>query len=432
MQAMNQNGSFRSELAGGVRLVGERVPGRRSAAVGIWLRVGSRDEEPGHEGLAHFIEHMVFKGTQSRTGQDIAASLERVGGSLEAYTTKDTTCFYARVLEDDLDLAVEILGDLVSHPRFAPADVEVERGVVLEELRNVEDTPEDLIGDLAQRHLWPDDVMGASILGSRDSLAALDADRVAGFHRREYRRPRLVVSATGAVEADRLARLLDRHLDLPAGEPDPRRTTPRAALSTLALYPTDLSQLYLVLATEAPSETDPRRQASQLLADILGGGMSSRLFQTIREESGLAYSVQAYTEHFDDVGMFGVSLAVSPRRGAEAVSRTLEEMTRIVREGLRPEELEGAKAQVRGSLVMGLESLSNRMSHLARNELRIGGQETLEETLAGYQAVTETEVLEAAERLLDPERQSLVAVGPASRNTLAYRTFETVLEVEEG
>lgn len=428
---MNQNGHFRSELAGGGLLVGERVPGRRSAAVGVWLRVGSRDEEPGREGLAHFIEHLVFKGTRNRSGREIAASLERVGGSLEAFTTKDTTCFYARVLEDDLDLAVEILGDLVSNPLFAPGDVDVERGVVLDELRNVEDTPEDLVGDLAQRHLWPDDVMGASILGSRDSLAGLDAGRVADFHRRAYRRPRLVVSATGAVDPDRLARLLDRHLELPGGGPTPERAAPRADLSTLALYPSDLSQLYLVLATEAPAETAPGRQASQLLADIVGGGMSSRLFQTIREESGLAYSVQAYTEHFDDVGMFGVSMAVSPKRGTEAVSRTLEEMQRVRREGLRPGELEGAKAQARGGLVMGLESLTNRMSHLARNELRVGGPESLEETLAGYEAVTEADILEVAEALLDPQRQSLVAVGPVSRKSLAYRTFGTVLEAEE-
>jgi predicted Zn-dependent peptidase len=425
---MNHDGYFRRELPGGARLVGQHVPGRRSAALGVWLRVGSRDEEPGREGLAHFIEHLVFKGTHNRTGQEIATGLERMGGSLEAFTTKDTTCFYARVLEEQTELAIDVLGDLISHPRFASDDVEIERKVVIEELRTVQDTPEELIGDLAQFYLWPDDIMGASILGTQRSLERFDAPGVNSFHGREYRAPRLVVSAAGAVDADRLEALCRRHLDLSMDPPEDRRRTPKPVHSTLAIYPNDLGQLHIVLVTDAPSEGERRRRPLQLMTEIFGGGMSSRLFQAIRERDGLAYSVQAYTEHFDDAGMFGISLAVSPERGEEALSRTLDEMKLLRREGLKSGELSGAKAQVRGSLIMGLESLTNRMTHLARTEYRTGGFESVEETIEEFEAVTEDQVMEAAAEALDPDRYNLVALGPTTRQEMDFKGFTRVVE----
>ncbi len=427
---MNDTTFFRRELPGGVRLVGETVPGRLSTALGLWFRVGSRDEETGREGVAHFIEHLVFKGTRRRSGREIASSLERVGGSLDAFTTKETTCYYARVLEQDTALAADVLADLVARPRFDPEDVELERRVVLEELMSVEDAPEDLIGDLAFTHLWPDHVMGASILGTRDSLTALSAAEVAAFHAREYRLPRVVVSAAGAVDPDRLEVLFRDALELGGAPGIPERTAPVAAPSTFALHPADLSQLHLALAVPSCAENDPRRRAVHLLAEIFGGGMSSRLFQTIREEAGLAYSVYAYSEHFEDSGMFGIALAVSPRAGKEALARTVEEMERMRRDGLQPGELDAAKAQVRGSVIMGLESLTNRMGRLARAELRLGAEEPVERVIAEYEAVTEQDVAEAAGELLDPALQTLVALGPADGNGLRYKSFARELEQE--
>lgn len=426
-----ENGFFRRELDGGVRLVGQRVPGRRSVALGVWIQVGSRDEERGAEGTAHFIEHLVFKGTAGRGAREIAETLERVGGSLDAFTTKDVTCFYARVLEEHLDLAADVLGDLVSRPRFDPHDVELERGVVLEELRTALDVPEDLIGELAQRYLWPEDTLGASILGTKESLAGLTPASVTGFHRREYRAPHTVVCAAGAVDPDRVESLVRRHLTLPAGLDPDGRQPPRASRGTMALHAADLSQLHLALITEAPGEEDPTRRAAQLLADILGGGMSSRLFQTVREEDGLAYSIQAYTEHFEDTGLLGISLAAAPDRAEAALTRTVEELERLRTEGLEPGELEGAKAQVRGSFVMGLESLTSRMSHLARGEFRHGGHQSVEDVLREFEEVTEEDIRAAAARLLDPAVFNLIALGPAHRDRLAFRTFERVLEVAE-
>jgi predicted Zn-dependent peptidase len=425
---MDQATFFRKDLPGGARVVAESVPGRRSLALGLWIRAGSRDEDPGREGMAHFIEHLVFKGSRHRTGKEIAASLERVGGSLDAFTTKDVTCFHARVLEEHADLAVDVIADLVSHPLFAPADVETEREVVLEEIRSVEDAPEDLIGDLAMLQLWPDHIMGASILGTRESLRAIRPEQVGEFHQRCYRAPQVVVSAAGAVDPDRLAGLLEEKLSLPAEPSTSVRRAPEPALSTFTLYPEDLAQLYLSLAVPAPSDRDPRRRAVHLLVEIFGGGMSSRLFQAIREDAGLAYSVFAYSEHFEDSGYLGTALAVSPRRGRDALERTLDEMRLLTRDGLRPGELDAAQAQVRGSLLMGMESLTNRMTRLARAELRSGRRETEQEILAAYEAITETDVLAVAEELLDPARQSLVALGPAKTGDLAVLPFLRVAE----
>lgn len=427
---MTQNGFLRRELPDGLVLVGERVPDRRSAAVGIWLGVGSRDEDPLQAGAAHFVEHLVFKGTTTRTARDIAVSLERVGGSLDAFTTKESTCFYARVLEDDLPLAVEILGDLVGAPRFDPEDVERERQVILEELRGAEDNPEDLIDELALAHLWPGHILGTSILGTETSLAALDARRVAAFHREQYRAPRAVVAAAGSFDPDHLAELVARHVKLPAAAGPPLRSPPPAADPMLAIYPREISQLHLTLIAPAPAFDDPGRPAVELLAEILGGGMSSRLFQRIREELGLAYSVSSFSEHLDDCGQFGTVLSVSKENGREALARTLDEMELLVRRGLLPGELDAAKALVRGSLVMGEESLTNRMLALSSTEHRLRRRETLEEKLAPYLAATEEQVVRAAAKVLGSDRQTLVALGPVRERDFAGAQFSRV-EVRE-
>ncbi len=421
---------FRRELAGGVRIVGEVVPGRRSVALGYWFDTGSRDETPGFEGAAHFLEHVVFKGTARRTAREIAESLERVGGSLDAFTTKETTCFYARVLDEDLALAADVLGDLVSTPRLESDQLDLERRVVLEELKSVEDAPEDLVGDLAHRHLWPDDIMGTSILGTPDSLARLDHDVMAAFHGGRYVRPTTVVTAAGAFDPDALTDAVETHLRLPERGPETARRPPTAAQPTLAVHPSDCSQLHLVLMAPAPADTAPERYAVQLLTEMFGGGMSSRLFQTIREDAGLAYSVQCYSEHFEDCGVFSVYLAVDPSRAEEALTRTSAEMTRFLKDGLMPGELEAAKAQVRGSLIMGQESLSNRMSRLARTEFSRRRYEPVETALAAFEGVNETDLLEAAAGLLDPRGLSLVALGPARPESLAFKDFRTVVEVE--
>lgn len=423
-------GYFRRDLPQGARLVGQHVPGRRSVALGVWIRAGSRDEEPGLSGMAHFIEHMVFKGTQSRTAREIAESVERVGGSLDAFTTKDTTCYYARVLEEHVELAAEVLGDLVCRPRIDPRDVEVERQVVLEELRTAEDQPEELVGELAQSQLWPDDPLGTSILGTPESLARVSMENVTAFHKQHYRSPRVVVSAAGAVDPDRLQEVFSRHLELPSEKTALLRTVPRAMRGSLVLHPADLSQLHLSLITEAPGEEHPDRRAAQLLADILGGGMASRLFQAVRELEGLAYAVQAYTEHFEDVGLFAITLAVTPERANEALTRTRHEIELLRHEGLRPGELEGAKAQVRGSFIMGLESLTNRMSHLARGEYRRGGRESVDQVLREFDAVTEEDIRDAARSILDPAALNLVALGPAAPEDLVFGGTGNVAEVK--
>jgi len=410
--------------------VGERVSGRSSIAFGFQFSSGSRDESPGLEGAAHFLEHMVFKGTARRGAREIAASLERVGGSLDAFTGKETTCFYARCLAEDLELAADVLTDLVSGPRLDADDVERERSVVVEEQRGVLDAPEDLVGDLAMESLWPGHPMGNPILGTEASLARVNAVALGGFHRVAYAARRLVVSVTGSVDPDRVEAVLTPRLTLPGGGNRDRKP-PAERDSELLLLRRDAAQTHLVLHTGAPAYGDPARLAVQLLAEILGGGMSSRLFQSIREDLGLAYSVAAFSDHFEDCGQFGIALAVNPERAAEALARTHTEIERLLRDGLEPGELAAGVAQIRGSLIMGEESLTNRMFRLAMAEARGRGMETVADRVAAYEAVTEADVLEAARRLFAPGRGSLTAVGPSEPGDLDGARYATRRVLED-
>jgi predicted Zn-dependent peptidase len=407
---------FRYSLPGGAVLVGERVPARRSVALGIWIGAGSRDEDAGREGAAHFVEHLVFKGTRRRSAREIATAIERVGGSLEAFTTKENTCFYARVLREHAGLAWDVLSDLITAPQFAEEEIERERQVVLEELRSLEDAPEDLVGDLAMARLWPGHIMGASILGTEASLSRLDAETVRGFHRRAFRLPRIVVSLVGAVEPEDLLEAVERDLaplagsDSGAGELPPR-TAPPTGPPGLTVYPRETTQTHVSLFVDAPARDHPDRRPAELLAEILGGGMSSRLFQSIREDLGLAYSVYGYSEHFADCGTFGTSFSVTAENAAAAVDRACLEYARFLEDGPARGELDAAKAQARGEMIMGSESLTERMLRLADIEERVREYESMETRLARYDAVTEEDLMRVAAELLDPGRQRLIALG---------------------
>jgi predicted Zn-dependent peptidase len=305
-----------------------------------------------------------------------------------------------------------VLLDLVARPILDPQDVERERSVVIEEQRGVQDAPEDLIGDLAMESLWPDHPMGNSILGTETSLSRVSAGGLSEFHRGHYTADRLVIGASGAVDPDRLQAAIGSRFSLPEG-PKGARSAPAPRMSRLLVHAREAAQTHLVLFTDAPAYDAPDRSAAQLLAEVLGGGMSSRLFQSIREEAGIAYSVYAYSDHFEDCGLFGVGLAVNPDRAREALERTATEIDRLLRDGLDPGELDAAKAQIRGGLIMGDESLTSRMFRIARAEHRGRGMETVEDRIAGYETITDTDVVELARTLFAPGRRSLVAVGPS-------------------
>lgn len=415
-------------LPGGALLLSESVPHARSLALGVWLPVGSRDERGPEDGLAHFLEHITFKGTTRRDAFQIAHSLETVGGSLDAFTGRELTCYYARVLSDSLPLAVDVLCDLVGHPLFHPEHVEKEKSVVLEEIRGLEDTPEDLIHDLVAARVWRGHPLAGSILGREESVQAFTPDRVRAFYQRLYRRPGAVISVAGGFDATEVERLFAEKFDLPAAAIASERTRPAAAAPALINYRRDSSQEYLCLAAETPPFGDERRYALQILTTVLGGGMSSRLFQSIREDAGLAYNVYTYSDFCHDTGLLCSFLGVSTDNARAALERTLAEMERLRRDGFTITELDSARAQIRGGVLMGLESFSTRMNRLARSRFYLGRYQTVDELLACFDRLSVADVMEQAAEFLDPDRQTLVAWGPAESQALNVRPWG---EVEE-
>lgn len=404
-----------AELEGGPVVLTEEVPGVRSVSVGVWVRCGSVYESPEQMGVSHLLEHMVFKGTARRSAREIALVLERLGGSLDAYTTREYTGYQARVLDEHLDIALDVLTDLVLEPVLRDTDLELEREVVLEEISTVEDTPDDLVFDLHAAALFGTHPYGFSILGTRETVAAVTPEGLRAAHGRWYRRPGLIVAAAGNVRHDavveRVARLLERagpgreEVEVPAPVMEPPREV-RVERAT--------SQTHLVFGTATFGHGDPRRYALGLLSSAFGGGMSSRLFQRVREELGLAYSVYSFQSLYRLGGVSGVYVGTRPEWADRATSVVREEMARLARDGLTAEELEDAKGQVKGQLVLSLESSSARLQRLASAALYGEPIRTLQQLLARIDAVSLDDVAELAALYFDPDQQVVVRLGPGA------------------
>jgi predicted Zn-dependent peptidase len=407
----------RTVLPGGLRVVSESVPGVRSVAFGVWVGVGSRDEAPSLSGASHYLEHLLFKGTRRRDALSIAAEIDEVGGELNAFTAKEYTCYYARVLDNDLPIAVDVVVDMVTSSLLASREVDNERGVILEEIAMHDDDPGDAVHDLFAGLVWAAAPLGRPVLGSVESIQAMSRTSIAGYYKRRYRADQLVVAAAGNVDHTDLVRRVKRAF---AGvvvdderKPSPPRLGGRApafGIGTAVLNrPTE--QANLVLGAPGLARSDERRIALGVLNTALGGGMSSRLFQEVREKHGLAYSVYSFTSHYADTGSIGVYAGCHPRRAADVAELCREQLALVAASGLTPEELERGKGQMRGGLVLGLEDTGSRMTRLGKSELVYGELMTVEEILASIDAVTldDTQSL-AAELLTSP--LSLAVVGP--------------------
>jgi predicted Zn-dependent peptidase len=413
-------GTYRKTvLPSGLTLLSEAMPERQSVSVGVWVRNGARDEPAEMLGVSHFIEHMLFKGTDRRDARAIAQSLESVGGHLDAFTAREQVCYYARALADHLPEVVDVLFDLVCHSRFAPGDLEREKSVVREEIFACEDNPEDKIHELLAAQVWGGHALGRPILGTVDTVNGLDSGQLRGYFSSRYQPAELVVSAAGGLEHERLLDLVQRHFAPPRGVGLPLSEAPvRFEPSVQHLERGDLQQLYLTLGTRGMGYTDPERYALVVLNALLGGGMSSRLFQSVREEAGLAYSIYSAPDFHRESGMLSIQLGVSPERGREALDRVREELVRLCAEGPTEEEVDTGRWQLRGSVVMGQESVSNRMSHLAQEELYRGDYISPEEQVRRIVAVSRDQVAALAARLLRPENFALAALGPAPGGAL--------------
>lgn len=396
-------------LPNGVRIVTEAIRSVRSAALGIWVGGGSREEAPSESGAAHFIEHMLFKGTQRRSAQDIARETDAIGGQMNAFTTKECTCFYGRVLDDHLPQALDILWDMVYCSSFAQSAVETERGVILEEIDMYEDTPDDLCAEKLFGAVFPGNALARPILGSEETLETMTGDFLREYHRRHYRGDNTVVALAGSFTEEILEDIRRRFGTLPGGQAQPVER----AVYTPAFVATakPIEQNHLTLAFPGLDYNSPKRFALQLLSSILGGGVSSRLFQQVREQQGLCYSIYSYGAGHADTGVFCIYTALNKETEAKAIATIRRVVDQLREEGPTAEELERAREQSKANVVMGLESTQSRMSHAGRSLLFSGEILSPEEIIAAYNAVTHEDVVAQAQEIFRWDQVSLSAVG---------------------
>ena len=411
-------GAFRrTVLPNGLTVLSEHMPGVRSIAFGAWVRAASVHEPRERMGVSHLLEHMVFKGTPTRSAKDIALSLETLGGALDAYTAREHTSYQARVLDEHLDHAADVIADLVFRPLLRAEDLKLERRVVLEEINMVEDTPDDLVFELHNEALWGQHPYGYSILGTRDTVSALGVRELRELHERAYHPPQLVVAAAGNVQHERLIDTLERTgwMGVPRGDETPLSApAPNAAPPGYRHVAREATQTHLVYGSPMVSHGHPLRYAAVLVSTVLGAGMSSRLFQRIREELGLAYAVYTFQSFHADTGVHGVYVGTAPDTASQAAAAIREELERVAADGLTGEEIAAGKSQLKGQTTLSLESVSSRMYRAAGVDLYGEPYKTLDQLLAEIDAITEDQVRTVCSEYFAPDAQTVVSLGPAA------------------
>ena len=411
-----------TRLPNGLRIVTEAMPELRSVAIGFWAGTGSRDEPEALAGASHFLEHLLFKGTAERSAQEIAEAVEAVGGEMNAFTTKEYTAYYVRILDESTDLALDILSDVVWAPAFRPDEVDCERQVILEEIRMHEDTPDELVHSIFSEALYPAQPVGREVLGDRDAIVAMSRDEIAGFHHHHYRAGNLVVAAAGNVDHDRIVEGIAARFTGGLGDREPRPTAEIRPAGAVRVRHRPTEQAHLVLGMPGLSRSDPDRWALSVLNHVVGGGMSSRLFQEVREKRGLAYSVYSYRSALQDSGTFAVYAGTSPERAPEVLSIIDAELDRLCADRcLAPAELERAKGHFKGQMALGLESSAARMERIGRSELTTGSVQSIDEMVDAIDAVTPDDIARAIDRVLAAGPRVLAAVGPVDADVLAER-----------
>jgi predicted Zn-dependent peptidase len=400
-----------SQLDCGITVVTERMPDVRSVTTGFWVGTGSRDEEPHFSGASHFLEHLLFKGTADRTAQDIAEAVDAVGGDINAFTTKEYTAFYVRLLADSLDLGLDILSDIMWSPAFRPDEVEAERQVILEEILMHQDEPADLVHEVFSEALYPGDPLGREVLGDEQTITGMAREQIAAFHAEHYRPGNIVLAAAGYLEHEHVAEGIQRRFAGGQGDAAATRQAPSGPQSQLAVVNRPTEQAHLIVGVPAIDRDDERRFIITAMNHVLGGGMSSRLFQQIREKRGLAYSVYSYRAGFEHAGFLGVYAGTAPSRVHEVLELIDTELDRMAGDGITERELTMAKGHLVGSLALGLEDSAARMSRIGRSQLVHHNVLQLDELTERIQSVTVDEVAELAAEVLGGPR-TLAVVGP--------------------
>ena len=406
-------------LDNGLRIISESINHVRSVSIGIWVKCGSRSEEKSTNGTAHFIEHMLFKGTKSRSAFNIAYEIDSIGGLVNAYTGKEATTFYMKVPDYHLSTALEILADIFNHSLFEPAEIEKEKEVVLQEIHMVEDTPDEYIYDYFGKVFWGNHALGFPVLGTKETVSAFARENLLDFFALNYRPDKVVIAATGNLEHEALVKLIAHLFD----------SLERRPAEDLILMPTpsfqygvlerELEQVHAIVGSLGPSYTSPDRHACFLLNAILGGSMSSRLFQEIREKRGLAYSIHSYLVSYQDIGKVGIYVGTGEEKFEQVLDLIMAELRRLRTERITEQELHAAKEQIKGNFLLGMESTDNRMTRLAKNEIYFEREISIEETLGKIDAVKADDILGLADRLFGSDALAIAALGKVPKDTMA-------------
>ncbi len=403
-------------LPHGLRIITEAIPHVRSVSMGVWINVGSRDENDSSSGVSHFIEHMVFKGTKNRNASEIASYLESVGGVLNAFTSREQTCFYAKFLDEQLSKATEILFDLINNALFDPNEIEKEKKVVLEELKDIEDSPSDIIHDLFASALFGKHPLGRSIMGNRTTINNIKKRHILGYVGKFYRPDRIIVSASGNLVHEKLVEEVLKHYDPSQIDQSSNGRRKPVFKPVQKVHYKKIKQTHVCLGVQARDFNHNSRSAMSLLNSIMGGGMSSRLFQEIRENLGLAYSIFSYLDYFEDTGVFGIYLGTDKKNVKKALLAVRKKINEAMENKLPQDELERAKEQLKGNLMLGLENTSNRMNRLAKHELLAGRYISLDETVSSIDAVTSEGIAEVANDMFSKKDFTIVTLGPVENN----------------
>jgi predicted Zn-dependent peptidase len=408
----NERNIRRTILPNGLTILTEKMDHLRSVAMGVWIRAGSRHELPEINGISHLVEHMVFKGTKSRSAQHIAREVDAIGGNLDAFTGKETVCFNIKVLDEHVPVALDVLSDLVLNPIFASDEITRERGVILEEIKMDEDNPDYLVHEIFTQAFWKDHPLGRPILGTKETVKRFERDTLCNFYGEQFLGGNMLFSAAGNIDHDAFVEQVTRRFEsLPAGDSLTVTVPPKTAARIILKNKKALEQVQLCLGVPAPPIADESRYVTLVLNTILGGGMSSRLFQTVREERGLAYSIYSDLNPYSDTGSLCVYAGTSSDRAIQVVQLVMEQFRRLKNEPLPADELRRAKDQLKGNLLLSLESSMSRMSNLARQQMHFNYFFGMQEILDRVEAITEDQVLAMANRLFQPELVAVTLLG---------------------
>ncbi len=399
-------------LSNGLTVITENMSNVRSISLGIWLKKGSRHEHLDENGISHFIEHLLFKGTESKSVQKLAIIIDSIGGQIDAFTSKEYTCFYAKVLNEHFSVAIELLSDIVLHPKFDAKDIEKERKVILEEIKMVEDTPDELIYDIFVENFWKGESLGKPIQGTIENVSRMTDEKLMNHFRRSYCAENILIAVAGSLNHSKIVCMVEENFkDLPKSNYRVNLKPPKAHFSFVKKEKKELEQVHLCLGMEAFPKTIKERYQLMVLNNVLGGSMSSRLFQNIREEKGLAYSIFSTINSFIDAGFEMVYVATNPNSVREVVNLIVQELVNLKEEYVSEEELSVSKEHLKGNLMLALENTSSRMSHIAKHEIYFGRQFTINDMLKGIESVSAENVLDLSQRIFVDNRFALAALG---------------------